>query len=82
MNINLRPIEKPKIKPLFVKYNNIGVIGLECYKGQDGIDRVYALGFKTNLNKEAFTYYIDPLYLISDKIILDMVNELLRYLNY
>lgn len=78
LNINLRPIEKPNIEPLFVENNNIGVIDLECYKGADGIDKVYALGFKTNLDQGSTIYYIDKINLDSDKIILSLVNELFR----
>lgn len=58
-DIKLNPIRKPKtIKPLFVENANTGVIDLECYKSNQGIDKVYALGFKTNLKKKAVVDYI------------------------
>lgn len=75
--IKLKAIDKPKIEPLFVENDNIGVIDLECYKNIEGIDKVYALGFKTKIKEEPVTYYIDS-DKDSDALVLKMVNELLR----
>ena len=73
-NIKLKSIHKPKSEVLFVENQNIGVIDLETYLAKDGIYKVYALGFKTNLAKDSQIYYIDENDLNHNKIILDMVN--------
>lgn len=75
--IKLKAIDKPNIEPLFVENDNIGVIDLECYKNIRGIDKVYALGFKTKIKEKPVTYYIDS-DKDSDALVLKMVNELLR----
>lgn len=77
-NIKLKALEKPTTKPLFVEYNNIGVIDLETYKAKDETYKVYAVGYKTNLDYKAVTHYIDKDTLDSSKLILDLVNELIR----
>lgn len=77
-NIKLKALEKPIAKPLFVEYNNIGVIDIETYKAKDETSKVYAVGYKTNLDDKAVTSYIDKDTLDSNKLILDLVNELLR----
>ena len=77
-NIKLKPLDKPINKPLFVENNNIGAIDIETYESKDGIIKVYAIGYKTNLNPKAVTYYLDQNSLDSSKIILALVNELLR----
>lgn len=76
--IKLKAISKPKYKPLFTENKNIGVIDTETYLAKDSIRIIYALGFKTNLAKDAITYYIDKKTLDSNDIVLTMVNELLR----
>ena len=77
-NISLRPINKPKKVSLFVSNPNIGAIDTETYTDYDGVNKIYALGFRTNLNSKPIIYYIDKENLDSRKIVLDMVNELLR----
>jgi len=76
--INLKPVEKVYIKPLMTENPNIGVIDCETYTGNGGINKIYALGFLTNLSDKSQIYYIDKETLDSDKIVLDLVNELLR----
>lgn len=77
-NIKLIPLQKPASKPLFVEYNNIGVIDIETFKADNGINKVYALGFMTTQMSKPAIYYIDKETLDSRKLILDVVNELLR----
>jgi hypothetical protein len=76
-NISFKAIDKPKKKPLFVSNPNIGVIDTETYKCNDNITKIYALGFRTNLDDNPTTYYIDK-NLDSNSIVLLLVNELLR----
>lgn len=71
-------MDKPEIEPLFVEKNNIGVIDIETYKAYDGTKKVYALGFKTHLDDKSTIYYINEFYLDSNKIVLNLVDELLR----
>lgn len=73
----LKAIEKPKSKVLFVSNPNIGVIDIETYLTNEGISKVYALGFKTNLDNDPIIYYIDK-DLNSSKLVLSMIDELLR----
>ena len=75
-NMDLKPIDKLPNKHLFIENPNIGVIDCETYLSNDGITKVYCLGFKTNLSKEAVTYYINNS-LNSEEIVLKSVDELL-----
>lgn len=77
-NIKLKPLEVPSYKPLFVENRNIGVIDIETYRAIDNTFKVYALGFKTNLAEKSKIYYLDKTDLDSDKIVLSLVDELLR----
>ena len=77
-NIKLKPLDKPASQPLFVENSNIGVIDIETYESSKGKNKVYAIGFKTNLHEKPVIYYIDKHDLDSDKIILNLINELLR----
>lgn len=79
-NIKLKALELPNNKPLFVENKNIGVIDIETYRAVDNTFKVYALGFKTNLADKAKIYYLDKEKgdLNSDKIVLSLVDELLR----
>ena len=77
-DIKLKPIKKPNVKSLFVENNNIGVIDIETYKTYDNTFKIYALGFKTNLDEKSTIYYIDKNDLDSNKIIFSLVDELLR----
>ena len=72
------PISKYIIKDQkFIPNRNIGVIDLETYLTDQNINKVYALGFKTNLNEKLITYYIDK-NLNSDYLVTTMIDELLR----
>ena len=51
-NIKLKALESPNYKPLFVDNSNIGVIDIETSRANDNTFKVYALGFKTNLDKK------------------------------
>jgi hypothetical protein len=42
-----------------VEDDNIGVIDTEVFRANNGIIKVYALGSKTNLDKNPVMYYID-----------------------
>ena len=77
-NLKLKAISKPSSEKLFIENKNIGVIDTETYIGKDSIRRIYALGFKTNLDNNAKTYYVDKDILDSNKIVLEMIDELLR----
>lgn len=77
-NVKLKAIEKPKGKTLFVNDRNIGVIDTETFMDNNGVQKIYALGFKTNLGENPVIYYIDKDGLDSSRIVLDMINELLR----
>lgn len=59
---------------------HIGVIDIETYLAVDGTYKVYALGFKTNLDLKPIIYYIDQndLEYSSKLIVLSLVDELLR----
>ena len=76
-NIKLKPVEKPVIKQIFVSNPNLGSIDCETYLSNDNTYKVYSLGFRTNLHSEPVIYYIDR-DLDGDKIVISMINELLR----
>ena len=63
---------------MFVENTNIGVIDTETYRTNDSTYKVYALGFKTKLHEKPTIYYIDIHDLDSSKIILCLVDELIR----
>lgn len=77
-NIKLKAIQKPSIKSSYIENNNIGVIDIDTYKSNDNTHKVDALGFKTGLDEAPYTYYIYKYKLDSNKIVLSMINELLR----
>lgn len=77
-NIKLKAIVKPKSKVLFVENRNIGVINSETYKSKDNTYKIYAIGFKTNLADVSVIYYIDKTDLNTSKLIISMVDELLK----
>ena len=57
--IPAKAIEKPrKMSTLFINNPNIGVIDTETFLSMDGTQKIYALGFKTNLAKDPIVYYI------------------------
>ena len=76
-NIKLKALDKVTSQALFVENDNIGVIDIETYKYKD-IIKVYAIGFKTNLDEKPVIYYIDKHDLDYDKIVINLVNELVR----
>lgn len=76
--ISLKAIAKPKAVGSFISDPNIGVIDTETFLDEDGTQKVYALGFKTNLVDKPVMYYIDKYEIDSTKIILAMINDLLR----
>ena len=76
--IKLKPLETPKIKKYsWLPNSNIGAIDTETYLNSNSIQQIYALGFKTKLDSTPVTFYIDETF-DSSKIVLDMINELLR----
>lgn len=78
VNIKLDKIVKYKLKYGYWDENpNIGVIDTETYLSDDNVQKIYALGFKTVLADKCNMYYIGK-DLDSRKIVLEMVNELLR----
>lgn len=77
-NIKLKALEKPTMKRLLVEYGNIGVIDIETYKATDQTYKVYAVGYKTNLWDRAVAHYIDRNTLDSSKLILDLLDELIK----
>lgn len=77
-NISLKALDKPKINILRITNPNIGSIDTETYLDDDGIRKIYALGFRTNLEDTPHIYYVDKEDMNSDKIVLKMVDELLR----
>jgi len=80
-NMNLIPIKRIINNILsFTENPNIGVIDFETIECNDGVNRVYCLGFKTNLIKESVTYYIEEHnnYDDYDRFMLKFVDELLR----
>lgn len=70
----------PKVnsKRLFIEKSNRGLLNIKCFRAQDDTYKVYALGFKTNSDKNSRTYYIDEIDLDSSKLVLTLINELLR----
>ncbi|KAF1934493.1 hypothetical protein EJ02DRAFT_493133, partial [Clathrospora elynae] len=77
--ILLRAIEKPNKKnTMFVSNPNIGVIDKKTFRNREGIQNICALGFKTNLQDKPVVYYINEDDLDSTKIVLEMINELIR----
>lgn len=83
--IILKSITKP-VKEIssYVSHPNIGVIDTETFIGMDGIQKIYSLEFKTNLDSKAVIYYIDRdsftggNYELLDRVILDLLDELFK----
>lgn len=74
----LKALEKSKPEALFISNPNIGVIDTETYRDVHGISKIYALGFRTNLDKRPVTYYIDKDTLNSTDLVVLLLDELLR----
>jgi hypothetical protein len=70
-------LNKPKKKD-FVVDRRIGAIYTETFLDFDGIQKVYALGYRTNLENEPVTFYINKDTMDSDKLIIDFIESLLR----
>lgn len=77
--IKLKAIPKPVKRFSIVEDNNIGVIDTEIYTDNNGIVKVYALGYYTILDKEPVMYYVDKKERDNSKLILELVDELLIY---
>lgn len=78
VNIKLDKIGKYKLKYDYWYANpNIGVIDTETYLSNDNVQKIYALGLKTVLSEKCYTYYIGK-DLDSNKIVLEMIDELLK----
>ena len=76
-NIKLKLLEKPKNRKIF-KEKKIGVIDVETYTVSSDSSKIYALGFKTELNDKPVIYYINKDTLDSDEIVLSLVRELIQ----
>src|SRR5438876_8882163 len=70
-------VNKPK-KKYFVVDRRIGAIDTETFLDFDGTQKVYALGYRTNLEDKPITFYIDKDTMDSDKLIIDFIESLLR----
>ncbi len=57
---------------------NIGVIDSETFMAKDGVQKIYAIGFKTNLDEDPVIYYISNNNMNPYEIIMSLINELLR----
>jgi hypothetical protein len=80
----LNPIQ-PHSNELKDRNSNFGSFDLETFKDNDGLAKVYALGFMTNIDPEPKLYYLsDSPDLDSNKLILKCINEMLisKYHNY
>jgi hypothetical protein len=70
-------VNKPKKKDFVVDYT-IGAIDTETFLDFDGIQKVYALGYRTNLEDYPITFYIYIDTMDSYKLIIDFIESLLR----
>lgn len=78
-NIYFNSLPKYLVKDQsFIPNINTGVIDTETYLNNDGFNRIYALGFRTNLREKPIIYYIDEVEMSSENIVVEMINELLR----
>lgn len=76
---------KAKSKPsndkgLFRHKPKIAIVDTE-YIDNNGISKIYALGFITDLHAKPTTNYIDRNTLSSDNIVLSLIDELVRNMN-
>ena len=74
--VSIKNWKKPKIS--FVTKPNIGVLDTETYFGSDNVSRIYAIGFKTDLDKQATTYYLDAKTKSSEEIVIAALHEMMR----
>ena len=78
-HITFKYIEKPKQdNSSFISNPNIGVIDAETYLANDNVYRIYSIGFMTNLQANPVTYYVEKDNLNSGKVVLNLIDELLR----
>lgn len=77
--ITFKALEKYKSNKKFswLPNPNIGVIDIETYVNNNGINEVYAIGFKTKLSDSPVVHYIENNY-DSNTLVLKVINELLR----
>jgi hypothetical protein len=66
-------VNKPKKKD-FVVDRIIGAIYTETFLDFYDIQKVYALGYHTNLENEPVTFYINKGTMDSDKLIIDFIE--------
>lgn len=76
--LQLKPIKKPVNKISYISNPNIGVIDTETYLDSNGLQKVYSLGFKTNLEDNPITFYLDDKGLDSNYLITLLIDELLK----
>jgi hypothetical protein len=76
--LKLVSIKDWKKRTGFVTKPNIGVIDTETYCGSDNVSRIYAIGFKTDLDKKAITYYLDAKTKSSEEIVITALHEMMR----
>jgi hypothetical protein len=78
-NLSIMPLRVNKLKKKdFVVDCRIGAIYTETFLDFDGIQKVYALGYRTNLENESVTFYINKDTMDSNKLIIDFIESLLR----
>jgi hypothetical protein len=82
INNKLEPI-KPVITTYFDRNNKIGTFDLETFLDEDGISKVYALGFFTTKDKDPVLFFIDN-NLNSDFLIEQCIDNMLvdKYNNF
>lgn len=76
--LQLKPIKSLSNKVSYVTNPNIGVIDTETYLDSNGLQKVYSLGFKTNLEDNPITFYLDDKGLDSNYLITLLIDELLK----
>ena len=77
--LSLIPLRTSKIKKKdFVVDRIIGSIYTETFLDYDSIQKIYALGYRINLENKPVTFYIDKDTKDSDKFIIDLIETLLR----
>jgi hypothetical protein len=69
--LSLVPLRVNKID--FVVDSKIGAIYTETFLDFDSIQKVYALGHRTNLENKPITFYIDKDTFDSDKLIINII---------
>jgi hypothetical protein len=57
---------------------NIGVFDTETYLSSDNVSKIYAIGFKPDLDKDATTYYLDAKTKSSEEIVIAALHKMMR----